>query len=266
MLFGADWLANLYMGCFLFGLIFTALSLFLSMGSLGGGHLHLPHIGHGSHVHLPTPHLHGPGAHGPNVHGPGAHGPGHTPGGHLDALNLSEQIGSLSPLNIPTIMAFVTWFGGAGYLLRTDFGLDGVLTMFLALVSGLVGGSILFVILSRVIWAGQTTPMRRADYYLPGTQARVVSSIAVGGTGEIVFQKSGFRRVEGARAEKGQAIAKGTDVLIVRYEKGLAYVQPLPAGAGEVPVLARVDRELDSNTQPLGSNGPALTQDLRNQP
>ena len=44
------------------------------------------------------------------------------------------------------------------------------------------------------------------------------------GTGEIVFTHAGTRRVAGARSENGRAITKGTEVVVTRYEKGIAYV------------------------------------------
>jgi hypothetical protein len=44
------------------------------------------------------------------------------------------------------------------------------------------------------------------------------------GTGEIVFTHAGTRRVAGARSESGRAIPKGTEVVVTRYEKGIAYV------------------------------------------
>ena len=45
------------------------------------------------------------------------------------------------------------------------------------------------------------------------------------GTGEILFSLAGGRRVAGARSEDGRAIGKGVEIVIVRYEKGLAYVR-----------------------------------------
>ena len=47
----------------------------------------------------------------------------------------------------------------------------------------------------------------------------------MGGTGEILFQQAGARRVAGARSEHGEAIDKGIEVVITRYENGLAYVR-----------------------------------------
>jgi hypothetical protein len=45
------------------------------------------------------------------------------------------------------------------------------------------------------------------------------------GTGELIYSQAGTRRVCGARSEDGSAIAKGTEVVVTRYEKGIAYVR-----------------------------------------
>ena len=55
---------------------------------------------------------------------------------------------------------------------------------------------------------------------------RVSSSIREDGTGEIVFSQEGATAHCGARSEDGRALAKGTEVVITRYEKGIAYVSP----------------------------------------
>ena len=43
----------------------------------------------------------------------------------------------------------------------------------------------------------------------------------------------GTRRVCGARSEDGSAIAKGTEVVVTRYEKGIAYVRLWSEMSGE---------------------------------
>ena len=67
--------------------------------------------------------------------------------------------------------------------------------------------------------------MDPADYEMVGVLGRVASSIREGGTGEIIYSQAGTRRVCGARADSGQAIAKGDEVVVTRYEKGIAYVR-----------------------------------------
>ena len=127
--------------------------------------------------------------------------------------------------NIPTIMAFLTWFGGAGYLFTRTLGLGALLSVPLALISGLVGGAIMFALLARLLWPMMSKPMSKGDYHLPGTPARVVSSIREGGVGEIVYTKAGSRFTAGARSMSERPIAKGEEVVIIKYERGLAYVQ-----------------------------------------
>jgi membrane protein implicated in regulation of membrane protease activity len=259
MLFGSDWLANVYLGFFLFGFLFTSLSLVLNLGHFGGGVHDMSHdLGHAAHL----PHDLGHAGHGPDFHA-GDHA--HADAGH--GHSLSEQIDGLSPLNLPTVLSFLTWFGGAGYIFQSTLHLGPIVSTVLALISGTAGGALVFFILSYVIWRGQTTPMRRADFYLPGTRARVVSGITAEGTGEIVFWKGGSRRVEGARSATGQPFPRGTEVVISRYEKGLAYVQPAPVTADiPPPVAARVEPAAEVNTHPLNGNGNgSYTRDLRNQ-
>ena len=50
-------------------------------------------------------------------------------------------------------------------------------------------------------------------------------AIREGGTGEIVYSQEGTRRSAGARSDAGGAIARGCEVVVTRYEKGLAYVR-----------------------------------------
>ena len=147
-----------------------------------------------------------------------------------------------SVLNMPTIMASLTWFGGVGYLLRETLDANGYIAAIIAVLSGLLGGAIMFTLLARVLWPMMSKPLDRADFRLPGTPARVVSSIREGGVGEIVYSKNGNRFTAGARSVDGSAIARGAEVVIVSYERGLAYVQ-------DVEALLRGEGRVESGTQ-----------------
>ncbi len=201
MLFGPDWLTNIFIFLFFFGLIFTVASLLLGFTHIGGD-------------------IHGNGAGGHSIDV-------QVDGHHIHVDTPGDASGHDGPgvLNLPTIMAFITWLGGAGYLFRHSAGLNGYVATFLAVVSGLIGGAIMFVLLARVLWPMMSKPMNSADYSRPGTPARVVSSIREGGVGEIVYSKSGSRFTCGARSEDGRAIPKGAEVVILRYQRGIAYVQ-----------------------------------------
>ena len=47
-----------------------------------------------------------------------------------------------------------------------------------------------------------------------------------------MFSQGGTRHVAGARSEDGKAIPKGAEVVVTRYDKGIAYVKPWEDLAG----------------------------------
>jgi membrane protein implicated in regulation of membrane protease activity len=132
----------------------------------------------------------------------------------------------VSVFNLSTLLAFLTWFGGAGFLFTAQLGIATLVAVALALVVGLIGAAIVFAFLTRVLLPGQTPTLKVEDYRIEGTIGRLTNSIRPGGTGELVFSLAGTRRVLSARSERGNEIARGTEVVVVRYDKGVAYVEP----------------------------------------
>jgi membrane protein implicated in regulation of membrane protease activity len=211
--------ANFYMFCFLFGLIMSVLSLLIGMF-----HFHLPGL---DHLHLDHLHV--------------GHGLGHAhvdaglhPDMHLENGDHQAAGAHVSPFNFSTLMAFLAWFGAAGYLLTTmHYGALAVL-MF-ATVAGASGAILVFLFLAKVLMRTDNT-LHDSDYRLDGLLGHVSVTIREGGTGEIIFSQEGVRRTCGARGEAGTAIARGTEVVITRYEKGIAYVRPWEEMAREAGV------------------------------
>jgi hypothetical protein len=74
------------------------------------------------------------------------------------------------------------------------------------------------------------------DFELKGKLARVTSSIRPGGVGEIVYEQSGARMVRAARSSSGQAIPRGTEVVVLRAEGGVGYVAPWTELYGDEPL------------------------------
>ncbi len=158
---------------------------------------------------------------------------------HADLHLMSDHLGDVSsgthdagnhgasPFNIGTISAFLTWFGGIGYLLTAQVRLGILPVLLLSTVGGLLGAGIVFFLLVRVLVPGQTSYMREADYRLEGTLARVSIQLDGARTGEIVYERGGTTRSEGARSADGTALPRGSEVVILRYEKGIAYVETL---------------------------------------
>ncbi len=61
---------------------------------------------------------------------------------------------------------------------------------------------------------------------MTGVLGKLSMPIRAGGTGELIYSQEGTRRCAGARSEDGSAIPKGAEVIVTRYEKGIAYVRP----------------------------------------
>ena len=177
-----------YLCCFLVGFALSLLSL-LS----GAAHLHLPH---GLHGHAP--------------HGSIARGSGK---------------GAQSPLNFGTIAAFLAWFGGTGYLLTRYSSLLALLALAFAFISGLGGAAAVFWFLVKVLLKHEKD-LDPADYDMVGVLGKVSSTVRPGGIGEMIFSQHGVRRCAGIRSESGDAIPRGIEVVVTRYEKGVAYVRP----------------------------------------
>jgi len=74
-----------------------------------------------------------------------------------------------------------------------------------------------------------------ADFDMAGVLGRLSLPIRAGGTGEIIYSQAGTRRSCGARAEDGSEIAKGAEVVVTRYERGIAYVRLWAEICGEEP-------------------------------
>ncbi|MFN8634999.1 MAG: NfeD family protein [Chloroflexota bacterium] len=235
-----DPLEAVFVFCFVFGVATSLISLALGAfhggdGGHGAGHGHGAIGGGHGHVGLGGGHGAGHGGEGHFGAGHGASHGGHLVGGgdHGDHGALHEgHFGEISPFNLQTITAFMAFFGGTGWVAYTSGGVAPALALIAATLAGFVGGGAVFMFLVKVLVAGQQF-MDPADTQMEGTVGRVTMAIHEGAIGEIVFTHGGTRRSEGARSVDGAAIAKGTEVVIVRYEGGLAYVEPWSTFAGE---------------------------------
>lgn len=208
----SDLLASIYLFCFAFGLIFSALSVVLRARV---GRVHLP-IGHG-------------GGHGAHISLAGHHGPvavGHGHAATHAAVGDHQATGEPSPFNLSSIMVFLLWFGATGYILHVYYGALAGLSLLAAVLVGWIGAALIYLLMSRVLWRGQTQ-LDPQNYQVTGAIGRVTSSIHAGGTGEVIYELDGKRRVDGARSLDGTPLPSGTEVAIVRYRNGLVYVCPL---------------------------------------
>jgi membrane protein implicated in regulation of membrane protease activity len=202
MTWNVTW-ADFYLICFVVGFLLSAIS-FISGGMRW--HLHLPHFPHA-------------GAHAGTGHAPGLRG-GAGKGGAAG----SGQEAAMSPFNFITLTAFLAWFGGTGFLITRFAGIWYALGLLISLAAGLFGAAVVFLFLTRVLISREEN-MDAADYEMVGVLGRISMPIREDGTGEIIYSQAGTRRTCGARSEDGCAIEKGTEIVVTRYDKGLAYVR-----------------------------------------
>lgn len=181
---GWDWNA-IYLTCFAVGLVLSCVSFF-------GGALHL-HIGRFQ--------IHGlaKGAHGQSGH-------------------------AASPLNGFTLMAFLCWFGGTGYLLHEAHVFNVVLVLLFSAISGVAGASLVFWFLVKVLMPKERT-LEPEDTEIIGVIGRLSASLSAKGFGEMIYSQNGARRCVTVRSEDHSTMERGTEVLVMRYERGVAYVR-----------------------------------------
>lgn len=191
-----------YLICFGVGFVLSMVFAFS-----GAFHIHLPgkfagsaHVGHAGHAHGTAGKAIGSGA------------PDFT---HAH----------VSPFNLFSIMAFLAWFGGAGYLLTHYASLVAWIAFALATLSGVVGASIVFYFLAKVMLANERV-LCDSDFEMVGVIGRVSGTIRESGMGEILFTQAGRRKSCGARSENGTPIPRDTEIVVTRYERGVAYVRP----------------------------------------
>ena len=139
---------------------------------------------------------------------------------------------SVSPFNFVSLTAFLAWFGGTGFLITRFSSTWFALALLIALTAGVIGAAIVFFFLTRVLISREEN-MDAADYEMVGVLGRISMPIRENGTGEIIYSQAGTRRTCGARSDNGAALAKGTEVMVSRYERGIAYVKRWEEVSGE---------------------------------
>ncbi|GGG96907.1 hypothetical protein [Silvibacterium dinghuense] len=143
---------------------------------------------------------------------------------HFHAAHAQGSGHGVSPINGFTIAGFLCWFGGCGYLLHRFAGLLTPIVLGASSVAGLAGGAVLFWFLVKVLLPHERE-LTAADTDIVGVLAKVTATVHERGTGEIQYSQNGVRRFAVARSEDGQAVPRETEVVVMRYEQGIAWVR-----------------------------------------
>lgn len=187
---------DVFLFCFAVGALWSFASLLL-------GGFHFGHAGH-----APVAHAHGH-AHAVNPHTLQAHAPVRA-----------KLAGMINP---SCAAVFLAWFGGIGYLLLRHSGLAFWIDLVLAMAVGLTGAWLLAAFL-RFLQAREQ-PLNPADYDMVGVLGRVSSAIRPDGVGEVIYVRDSARKLVVARSDLGQQIGRGEEVIVTRYERGIAFVR-----------------------------------------
>lgn len=197
--------SDTYLGCFFVGFSLSLLS-FLA----GAVHIHLPFK-----MHLPFHNWH-IGHHGGAGVAQGAHG---SHAGSSDSHGASH----LSWFNASTVLAFLAWFGGIGYILTLDSKIVAAVSFFIAVAAGLAAAWVVFAFMVRLM-NEEGSYLKDEDYRHEGLPGTVSMPIRENGIGEIHFMQGGMRKSAGARSHDGKPLERGAEIVIERYENGIAYV------------------------------------------
>ena len=248
-----------YLACLVGGAVATV--LFAALGAFGGaaghgaGHLHAD-AGHaGAHLHAASAHgqslstgtpgpahaLPAAGAHAhvaahaqagqAGAHGHAAHA---QSGGAAQPATASSWLAvasgwTLSWLSPLTLAAAALWFGGAGLVAEST--LRGA-ALPLAVAAAIVGAALVRALMGAFVRAS-VAPLQQGAVGALGT---VNAAIRPDAAGEVIYTLEGLRRGTAARSLDGGPIPRGTEVIIVRRERGMAWVTPLdPLDALEAP-------------------------------
>jgi membrane protein implicated in regulation of membrane protease activity len=142
---------------------------------------------------------------------------------HRVGVRVSGGKAGASRFNLATAAAFLAWFGGTGFLLEHYSNIWIYLGLFIAMASGLAGAAVVFWFVSKLM--EHERPLDPADYEMAGVLGCVAGPIRPNGTGEVLYTRDGARKAVPARSEDSTEIPRNTEVIVTRFEKGVAYVR-----------------------------------------
>lgn len=209
-----DPLSLLFIGCFLFGLLFLIVAALLgSIGGHGG-----EHIGGGTH-HIDV----------------GGHtGAAHTiEGGHAHLIHPStshstHSAGQVSAilafLNPTSVVLFLVGFGFFGYVLHNNTSLTLPLALSLSFLGGIVVAGLLLAFIGRVFGNSEGETVQDVSDRT-GLLGKVSLTIPEKGLGEVIYvSPGGMRKSIPARTLDGRRLERDQEVIVVNYQRGIAEV------------------------------------------
>ena len=196
-----DPLSLVFVGCFLFGLLYIVVAALA--GHLGHGHTAATHVG-ADHTHAGHTAAHADGE--------------HQQGGANRSFSLFSYI-------TPTSVAlFLLGFGFFGYLFHNVVSLVLPIALILAIVGGLIVAFLMLSLIERIFGDSEgATVQDVADRV--GLLGSVSMTIRENELGEILYvSPGGMRKSIPARSIDGRRYERGQEVVVVNYQHGVAEV------------------------------------------
>lgn len=128
-------------------------------------------------------------------------------------------------MNLPALAGLMVVFGAVGYLLVRNTELASLRIALIAVGSGVAGWIGMSLLMAK--WAlrpGEPNALDAAEE-IQGQLAQVVDPIAAGKPGSIRYERNGEKHDAPAREIGGDSLPRGAEVVIDRFEDGLAVVE-----------------------------------------
>lgn len=215
-----DTLSLVFIGCFLFGILFLIIAALA--GGISDSHGHAvvdTHHGFLSHFHLDGFHggdaSHGHVGHGDAGHGGDAH---HTHGS-------PNPFAIFSYINPTSIVLFLLGFGLFGYIFHNNVkALPLVFVLLLASLCGLIIAACLLLVIRRLVEVSESSTVQDVSDRT-GLLGKVSLTIQENSLGEILYSSpGGMRKSIPARSVDGRRIERDQEVVVVNYQRGIAEV------------------------------------------
>lgn len=203
-----DPLSLVFIGCFLFGLLFLVVSALLGNVGHGAGQGHIGHAGTTAIAH-----------HAGSLHA--GHGQSHvqaTTGGNNFFSSFYAVINPMS------LALFFLGFGGFGYIFHNVSLFAIPLVLLLAIISGLIIAGLILTGMNRLLSNSEASTVQDV-VDRTGVLGKVSLTIPENGLGEILYvSPGGMRKSIPARSIDGKKLERDQEVVVVNYQKGIAEV------------------------------------------
>lgn len=142
-----------------------------------------------------------------------------------DIFQIDVATGDLPFLSPTTIASFVTVFGGVGYFLSVNTGMNPVIITAISIIGAVMLASLMFFLVVLPLSRAEKSAAASSKGMI-GHTAEVITSIESGRIGEIIYDQGGSRLSAPAKlASDSTAVSQGEIVTIIDEISGTFIVE-----------------------------------------